>query len=300
MKRLGAWIAVIVASVCLAASSSAATMAYWDFEDGVDGQEFTPTGQPNGSGGSADTVSGILMRGWNEQYGPAFTSQTATGSGLAMNLEINAAGGDNTSDGYVTEGALHGWSPTQWTIETTVNLRALNGWRTLIGRDGSSQGEPESDFYLVKNGIDNKFRINIDTVGGTRWVLDGEPVGGVQTDTWYALAARSDGQTLSLWLDEGDGYEMLSSLDISAQSVAQNALPGTNIGWTFGRGWYSGGFVDHVNGIMDNVRFSDVALDASQMIPLQAIPEPATYWTLLASLMAALTWRRRYAAIAVK
>jgi hypothetical protein len=299
MRWKSAWLAAMVVIVSLAANCSAATIANWDFEDGVNGQEFTPADQANGSGGSVDTVNNILMRGWNAQFGPAFTSTTAAGSGLAMDLAIGTQG-NTTSDGYVTEGALHGWSPTQWTVETTVYLRATNGWRTFIGRDGSSQGEPESDFYLVKNGINNQFRINIDTVGGQRWILDGEPVGGVQTDTWYALAARSDGQTLSLWLDEGTGYQMVSSLDISAQSVAQNALPGTNNGWTFGRGWYNGGFVDHVDGVMDNVRFSDVALASSDLLPLQLVPEPATCLSVLMSVVVAMVWRRRLAAVAVK
>lgn len=276
------------AALCVAAASvscHATTIAFWNFEGGAANQPFTPIGQPNGSGGAVDTANGILMRGWNDFYGPSFTTTTSpNGGSLAMS---NA---DNHQDGYVTEGALHNWSPTAWTIECTVYLEEIGGWDTMIGRDGSSQGEPESDFYLVNNGIDDKFRINLDTVGGQRWILDGNYT--VATNTWYAIAARSDGQTLSLWLDNGTGYQQVGSLDISAQSIAQNALPGTANTWTFGRGWYNGGFVDHIDGRMDNIRFSDVALAPQDLIPLNPVPEPAAT-ALLALGGLALLRRRR-------
>ena len=249
---------------------TAQTVAYWDFEDGVDGQEFTPVGQPNGSGGSVDTVNSILMRGFNEQYGPAFTSNTSNGAGLAMNLQINSPP-NTTSDGYVTEGALHGWSPTAWTIETHTMLRNIGGWNTLIGRDGSSNASQPSDFYLQNNGEDDQFRIDFLTAGGARWLLNGSPEGGAQANTWYALAVRSDGQTLSMWLNDGfgDGYQQVASMDISSQSAANNAPVASNLNWTFGRGWYNGGFVDHIDGVMDNIRFSSAALAPAQLLPFE-------------------------------
>lgn len=272
------------AMLAAASSAFATTIAHWNFEDGVAGQEFTPIGNPNGSGGSVDTANGILMRGWNNEYGPAWTANTSNGVGLAMDLEINNPP-NITSDGFVTEGALHGWSPVQWTIETHLLIEDIPGWHTFIGRDGSTQSEPESDFYLSKNGVDDRFRINVDTVGGQRWILDGAPVGGVVASKWYGLAVKSDGALLSMWIDEGTGYQQVASLNISSQSVANNALPGSNLGWTFGRGWYNGGFVDHVHGKLDNVRFSDVALSPSELIPLSIIPEPsAAVLVLLASL----------------
>jgi len=56
--------------------------------------------------------------------------------------------------------------------------------------------------------------------------------------------------------------------------VAENALPGTHLNWTFGRGWYNGGFVDHIDGRMDNIRFTTGALAKEDLIPLAA-PPPA-------------------------
>jgi hypothetical protein len=266
------------------AASHGATIAYWNFEDGVADQPFTPTSIANGTGGSVDTINGILMRGWNDFYGPGWTAATPNGSSLAMN---NA---DNHQDGYVTEGALHNWGATAWTIETAVYLDEISGWETLIGRDGSSQGEAESDFYLANNGINDRFRINYDSAGGQRWILDGDY--NVQINTWYALAAMSDGSTLSMWLDDGSGYAQIGALDISAQTPAQNALPATALNWTFGRGWYNGGFVDHIDGKMDNIRFSDVALPVGELI---AVPEPATASLVLLGGLAVLARRNRKA-----
>jgi hypothetical protein len=250
------------------------TVAWWDFEDGVNGAAFTPAGAANGSGGSVDKQAGILMRGWNSTGGPSWTSSTSPNGG---SLSMNVAG--NQQDGYVTSGALHGWSPKSWTIECTVFLRELAGWETLIGRDGSTQGEPQGDFYLQNNGVDDKFRLNLDTVGGQRWTLDGNQA--VQVNTWYALAVMSDGVTLSMWLDDGTGYKQVGSLDISSQTVANNALPASNLSWTFGRGWFNGSFVDHIDGRLDNIRFSNGKLSAAQLIPLS--PPPAAPGGLVAT-----------------
>lgn len=269
---------VLVLVVAMSVASYGATVAQWDFEDGsAAGTPFTPIGQPNGSGGSADLVSGALMRGWDATWGPSFSNNTPDGSVFSSR--------NNGQDGYLEDtygdpgqdplaAALNGWSPSTWTVETSVFLYDVGGWKTMIGKDGSSQAEPESDFYLSNNGIDNRFRINFDTVGGQRWILDSSVIPVARK--WYGLAATSDGATLSLYLDDGTGYVNVGTLDISAQTVAQNAMAATSTNnWTFGRGWYNGGFVDHINGNLDNIRFSDVALGPDDLIAL-TIPEPAT------------------------
>lgn len=297
MRNAIALSSAAVAAIALGtATAGAETVAYWNFEDGTAGAEFTPAGSEPGTGGSADVVTGTLARGYDVAYGAEYTDQTPPlGDDLAMNLVIGGDGAEDvTSDAYITEGPLFNWSPSAWTIETSVYLRNIDGFRTMIGRDGSSQAEPESDFYLANNGIDNQFRINYDTVGGQRWVLDGQPEGGVQADTWYGVAARSDGATLELLIDDGSGFEVVSSLDISAQTAADNALIPAEFNWTLGRGWYNGGFVDHVDGIMDNVRFSDEAVATGDLLAIGAVvPEPTTAGLLLALGGLGLARRRR-------
>lgn len=263
----------------------AGTVAYWNFEDGTAGQPFTPAGQANGSGGSADTVNGTMMYGWDNYYGPSFSTNTSGGAG--NNLSMRNAG--NHQDGYTSGSPVNSWAPSVWTIECSVFLLEKSGWETLIGRDGSSQSEWESDFYLSNNGIDDKFRINIDTVGGQRWILDGDASVGL--NRWYGLAVTSDGATMNMYLDDSSGYRLIGSLDISAQTLEQNALAQNGQNWTFGRGWYNGEFVDHIDGYMDDIRFSDTVLSTSEMIGV-VIPEPATL-VMLGFGAAALLRKRR-------
>ncbi|HOM61215.1 MAG TPA: hypothetical protein PLP49_07250 [Anaerohalosphaeraceae bacterium] len=237
-------------------------VVYWDFEDGIEGLPLSSMPK----GGSEDTISGIVMHGFDATYGPSFSSNTLTGSGLS----IYCNGGQ---DGYVTDTALNSWAPQRWTIELSVNLLDISGFKTMIGRDGSSQNEREADFYLQKNGSNNKFRINFDTVGGRRWILDGDYVPAI--NKWYRLAVTSDGVTLKMYLDDGSDYKQIGSLDISAQSVADNAPAATNFNWTFGRGWYNGRFVDHINGWLDNIRFSETVLTPAQFL---GAPSESTPW----------------------
>ncbi len=256
-RRTAASLLLLLAvMLTLGGNSFAATIAYWNFEDGIDGQPFNPVSQPTGSTGSVDVVSSTLMRGFDATVGASFTAATY-GTGLGANF--NAA-----QDGYVTEGALHNWGPTNWTVEVMVYLRTLAGWNSLIGRDGSSVGGLPSDFYLQNNGVNDQFRIDYLAADGTRRILDGTYA--PQANTWYALAVVNDGVTLSMWLDDGTGYAQIGALDMSAQTPEANALTNSLLNWTFGRGWYNGGLVDRINGIMDNIRFSDVALTAAEFI----------------------------------
>ncbi len=258
-NRFAALAASLAVSMVGAVTNHAATIAHWTFEDGVAGQPFTPIGQPDGSGGSLDTANNILMRGFNVTFGPTFTSATY-GTGLGMDC-------NGSQDGYVTEGALHNWSATNWTVECMVNLRNLTGWRTLVGRDGTAGGGADgsaADFYLQNNGINDQFRVNFKTANGTTHILDGNytPV----ANKWYALAVVSDGVTLSMWLDDGTGYAQIGSLDMSFNTVEANAPTNTAIAWLFGRGWYGGNQVDRLDGKMDNIRISDVALMPAEFI----------------------------------
>ena len=225
---------------------------YWNFEDGVDGYDFTQA-----SNGSYDKILGVLMQG-SAGSSPSWAGETLTGHGLSMKCE------SNSEYGYISAAGFNGWSPSSWTIECAVYLNEIAGWKTLIGRDGSSQGDASADFYLQKNGLDDKFRVNIDTVGGERWILDSDTV--AVAGKWYRIAVSSDGITLKMYIDGGNGYSQVGTLDISDQSVAENALAATNYNWVFGRGWYGGNQTDFIDGYLDDIRMSTKVLDISELL----------------------------------
>ncbi len=235
-------------------------LVFWDFEDGI---ENTPLSSMS-YGGSRDTISGIIMYGFDPTYGPSFSAEAPPDSGLSIYCS-------GSQDGYTLDASLNAWSPQTWTIEVSVKLNDISGWETFVGRDGSSNGDPESDFYLQKNNdstsaVPGAFRVNYETVTGLRWKLDADfPV---QANRWYRLAVTSDGAMIRMYCDklDGNGYQLVGSLDISSQTPAQNALAQGGDNWTFARGWYSGAFVDHINGYLDNVRFTETALTPEEFL----------------------------------
>lgn len=267
------WKFALVLMLSLGLTTWATTIAYWNFEDGVAGQPFTPEGAPNGSGGSLDTVNNYMMRGWDSYYGPSWTTHTPSGQGLAMrNAEFH-------QDGYCFDDDLLGWAPEVWTIEATVKLIggvADNRWQTFIGRDGSADPgvDPESVFYLQKT-WDNYFRINIRTEGGQRALVTSTFQ--MEADKWYSLVAQSDGSTLYLWVNDyaaNSGWMLAGSTALTGEEGWQNALAWIPNNWTFGRGWYNTWFVDHIDGYMDEIRFSEAFLSPEEFI--WSVPEPAS------------------------
>ena len=228
----------------------AATIAQWDFEDGTVGQALSD--KP--IGGSEDQVNSYIMYG----DGITYSDDAPAGEGLS----VFCASGQY---GYVSDTYLNNWSPQQWTIEISVKLNSLNGWQTLIGRDNSSIRESSADLYLQKNDENNNFRINYRSVGGQRWVMDSNFVPNV--NQWYHLAVTSDGSTLSMYCDKLDsnGYQLVEQRDISSQSPAENAIASTGNNWSFGRGWYNNP-TDYIVGYFDNVRFSDQALEVTDLL----------------------------------
>jgi hypothetical protein len=275
--------AVLMFVLALSMTTYAATIAHWNFEDGVDGQPFTPEGQPAGSGGSADLVAGYLARGWNSYYGPGFSSDTISGS-------LGMRNADHHQDGYCDHPDMQEWFSPTWTIECTVKLVDgvhNNWWQTFIGKDGSAeQSDPESVFYLQKT-FDNYFRINFRTDFGERYIATSEYQ--MEENKWYGIVATSDGSMLRLFVNnytDGTGWFEAANLQMGEND---NSLALCICNWTFGRGWYNGDFVDHIDGYMDDIRFSDEALTPDQFIT--QIPEPATM--LLLGLGALVSVRKR-------
>jgi hypothetical protein len=259
-----------------------ATVLHYDFEDGTANMPMNdfPVTQQNGTVGTADlSGNGYDMLAWDDYWGPLFSSEGDTPSGTGL-----SSFHDGHRDGYCPAPGLVAWSPSTWTIELSFKFDNPDGWRTLIGRDDWTgiEGDIAAAMYIQSNGENNAMRITFATVSDERYTLDSSliPVPG----QWYHLAVVADGDQLDMFADQfdGSGFQNIGTL-MMAEGVDHSLRPtGT---WTFGRGWFNGGFVDHISGNLDNIRFSDVALTTSQLIP-----EPATL-ALLA--LGTLMLRRR-------
>ena len=280
MKRTN-FVCMVILTLFVSMQSLASTVLWYDFEDLAERAGLSSNPGTASAIITADlSGNGYDMWGWasaSANNSPLVSAEGATASGEGYCLEFTGS-----QDGYVPAGGLV-WSPTAWTIEASFLVTTLDGWNTFVGNDGSTEGGSESDFYLSENGIDNRMRINIDTLGGERWILDGDY--DLVVDTWYHIAIVSDGVTLEMWLDDGSGFQMIGSMDISAQTVAENALPGGSFTWTFGRGWYNGN-TDHMDGSLDDIRFSDEALDVAEFLQTTGVivgsPSPKNRSTLVA------------------
>jgi hypothetical protein len=252
-----------------------ATVAYWNFDQGTAGTPFATTPVVDLSGNNN------TMFGYNAFYGPSYSADTPDGSGLSSRHDANH------QDGYTAGGVVNSWSPLTWTIELSLKLDSQGGWNTIIGRDGSSGG-PKSDFYIQNNGINDRLRLDFKTLDGSNYVLDSDFVPNV--GQWYGFAMVSDGTQVTMYADkqDGNGYQAVGALTMSG---ANNALAnGNNGNWTFGRGWYNGGFVDHIAGNLDNIRFSDTALGVGDLL---SVPEPGSATLLLVGGLSVIALRRK-------
>ncbi|GHC66799.1 LamG-like jellyroll fold domain-containing protein [Roseibacillus persicicus] len=286
---------VILSNLLLLASSPlahSAVVEYWDFENGTAGP-LTPAGEPSGSG-YAEGLNGNRIHGWDSAGGAGYTTDTSPNGGA---LGLSSA----NQDGYIFSGdtgeTLLGWTSPNWTLEMHARIDDLNGWETLFARMGSSYGAAESDLYFQRRGdqgANGQFRLNyVPNMSGSatnadRLVLNSTI--SLTQSTWYGIAVSADSTTgtISMFIDDGSGYALDSQL--TGLSGDLGVTPGTD-NYAFFRDYYNGGQSNNTTGVIDNVRFSDSALEAGDLIPL-AIPEPTS--SLLGSFgLLALLRRRR-------
>jgi len=265
---------LFVVVVLVSSVTFGATILHYDFEDGTAGTPMNdfPVTQINGTVGTADlSGNGYDMYAWDDYWGPWFSAEgdTPTGTGLSSVHQSH-------NDGYTLADGIRRWSPGTWTIELSFKLNDIAGWRTLIGRDDWTgiDGDIGPSLQVQSNGIDDAMRVAFVTVSDEHYELFSTLV--PEPGKWYHLAVVTDGDRLDMYADQfdGSGFQNIGTLIMDA-GIDHSLLATGN--WTFGRGWYNGNFVDHIDGNMDNIRFSDEALTTDQLIPatLMATKEQA-------------------------
>ena len=269
--------------------ASATTIAYYNFEEGTNGQEVNPTGANGAIGsitvaGGGDGTNGMVA--WSLAASPNFTTAVVPVTPYANTTALSFAGGNDLYQPNSGASTLATTNFTNITIEAYVNFNNLGGWQTFVGRDdngnpGSGAGAT-SLLYLAKSGNNNGFRVELINASNATVQVNSSfvPVVG----TWYHVAAVGDATagTLSLFVD---------GVSVGSATGYDGLLANAANSWTIGRGQYAGGAGDTTNGFIDEVRISDVALAPSQF--LSAIPEPSTYAALAGAAVLGLALARR-------
>jgi len=165
-----------------------------------------------------------------------------------------AAGTDSAYNPGITGVDAERITPARWTVEATFRPTALGGNQTIVGRDGSYPGlSPWGDLaalYLSTRGTD--LAIEYVDVAGNDHNL--QVAVGLANNTWYHVAATSDGSTLRLWLNGSEA----GSLSVAGSPDSALAR-GLGI-WSVSRGMFNLEHTDRFSGLVDAVAVSDVAL----------------------------------------
>lgn len=263
-------------------STSSTTVAYWNFEEGAANTYVpysrTTSGQYDGSipdlSGNGNHLSAWAAN-WH-WYRTQVPGATTPRNGFANTRSVQNANNFPAISAIGT--SLTNWSPTAWTIEAAVRPNdATNGYQTIVGRDsrGAFEGNAALAALYLSLTPSGALRIMFTDAAGNNWDLTSS-ANALQDAKWFAVAATSDGQTLSLYrrnlTDNESEYTLLGTLDISSSAnpaISTGAGDGEN--WdagvfSFGRGLYDGGHTDRFIGYLDDVRLSDAALAPSAFL----------------------------------
>lgn len=283
--------------------ASAATVAYWRFDDvgDADIEQWGPVAAGNPMPDSdGQTVwrkaahdhsgNGNDLTTWEWDWAGFNWSDDVPAAqvpltGTANNLSMASTGGCCPAAMTWSEQSLPGGvdietiTPAAFTIEASFKptYNPADGYHTIVGRDGMNVATVLNDpakaplYFSTRPGA--SVAIEFSDVAGNTWQAVSEP-GVVTADQWYSMVGVSDGSTLSLYLDNV----------LVAQTAINSADPSLAVGlgsggdweagtWSVARGLWNGGHVDRLYGFIDEVRISDTALDPSHFL---AVPEPAT------------------------
>lgn len=252
------------------------TKAYWNFEQGT-ADAYVPYA-PASAGLYAGSIldvsgSGNHLSPWSSSwhyYRAQIPAATTPQTGTTNTLSVQNANSYPAMSAIGT--TLTSWNPNQWTLEAAIRPDGTSGYQTFIGRD--SQGAYSANtalsalyFAVRPSGV---LAIQFTDSAGNNWNLE-STAGAVTAAQWHAVAAVSDGKTLSLYLKNlsagATSYTLLGTLSISnSVNPALSLGAGDGTDWdrgviSVGRGLYNGGHTDRFFGYLDDVRLTAGALN---------------------------------------
>ena len=301
LKMRGVLAAAVLVGI-VASAASAQTVAHWRFEEGAADVEFTPPATDGGPGSGLaldSSGNGNVLRTYAGFTNPVYRADVPfnpvprTGAPNALSLQFTP------NEDLYSEGAPINNRPlNQFTIEASVKFNNLDGWQTFLGKDGfqfaNSDPNLASLYFQLANDAENQDRVAFKVHQADGTFVDVYSDAPVMAGQWYNFAAvlSNDGtagdpndQTISLYMrDSATGQYVLQSQEPFIGGMAHQ-----DRNWTVGRGMYANNPGDWINGFVDEVRISDVALAPSQFL---GVPEPSSLSVLALAGLLALRRRR--------
>ena len=251
------------------------TVAYVSFEEGSDGAGATGAMTPLVDSVVDSAGGDDLFRTFSTDTAPIYQTDvpvaTVPLTGAANNLSLSFDGGDDLYQDAISP--LRTMVFTDFTVEAWVRFDSLTGFQTVVGRDdqifsgtNGQNNSPASLFYMSKAG-DNHFRL--EATDAANGIVTVESTVFATTGVWYHLAGvgNATAGTLEFFIDG-------VSVGVNTNYTGLYD-PGNDDSWTIGRGQYNDGVVDQVVGNIDEVRWSDAALEPSEFLPAY---EPPRVW----------------------
>lgn len=277
------------AMLLVAGPAQADTIAWWRFEDGVNGQII-----PGSQNGTVWQI-GVQDVSGNGNHLVARTDSSDSASVSRYDASVPpVVTGTNLFSMKNTGGSpsLYTWSamsnPTrsiedmefsQWTVEVFFRPNAdtastaANNHRTMVGWDGQHPIDEDGRSVLYVKLLSGSPMVEYgDAAGSWYGPRAGDYV--VQADHWYYYAVRNDGQSLQLWIADLSAGETQATMILESQltstdtrmiprpKATTNYPPRPRKSWSVGRGFWGGtNETDFFFGNIDEVRVSDAALD---------------------------------------
>lgn len=270
-RSKSAWLGflAILMAGCVAfngTDSRADTLAQWRFEDGKAGARFAAGTEVVADAAGKSNELAVA----NEDTQPVYSADVPYAKvPQSAETNANAANFTSESDFFTRDQPLNSFnfSPNgsnAWTVELSLRVRSVTGVNRVFGRDGNSpNGETRGPLQILTLGDDGSdtFDIRVEILDGGNTFRDVVSPRTYRTGRWYNIATTANANTLNLYVDalDGKGYQLVGSKAING---ALSATPG---GFSIGRGWNNQP-ADWMNGKVDEVRISDVALKPPQFL----------------------------------
>lgn len=254
----------LILAAQVAASLSAETVAYWRFDEGPLGSDV-----PAGENAVLDASgNGNHLRAWAETTAPTYLSDLPFRSVPLTGEENRLALNFTPRRDLYTEGKpINSRALSAWTIEASFKPLVTDQWQVVVGKDGNAVGSAPllSLKILATNG---RLELGLlDGAGQWRTVVSQEPL---RAGEWYSVAGTATSTVMSLWL-KGPGDAAFISQGMVGISGA--SYGGLSRPWTVGRGMWQGNLTDWFDGVVDQIRISDTAMQPDQFL---ASPRPVT------------------------